>query len=485
MILRQRLAAALFIVALSTRASAQAPGGRIEGTVTDSLNHRPLVGATVIATPESSRRDSIFHSALSDSHGRFTIAGLAAGRFSLTVEHPLIDSTGIGVPSVDVTVASSGVTSAALALPSVSTLRRTLCPIALTDSSLGVTLGVVRRTDGTTVNGATVVFSWSDFDVDRTTAVAKPRQLTASVTTDSAGIYRACGLPIARSLLVQAQFGAEQQSGVIEEEIGDAGVLVRDFHVGAQIVASANSQGARFPAADGAPARLFTVTGRVQSTKGQSIPSAQVRLFGTEHVATSDASGEFRLSGLPGGTQGIEVIALGYYPQRLRVEVTDDATPVAVRLERTTVVLDSIRVTAKRVNGGATYREFDADVRRGVGHFVTEEDIERRHPFLVSDLIRMMPGISASVAADGSVSISQNRGISTLRGAGSTKGAFGGRPSDFHHCPRVFIDGVESFEGDVNIVSPSSIYGIEVYRMGEAPARFNSAGCGAIVIWSK
>ena len=44
--------------------------------------------------------------------------------------------------------------------------------------------------------------------------------------------------------------------------------------------------------------------------------------------------------------------------------------------------------------------------------------------------------------------------------------------------------GVE-FTGDINdFVLPAAVHGIEVYRLGEVPGKYN-AFCGAVLIWTK
>ena len=361
-----------------------------------------------------------------------------------------------------------------------ASLRRALCPLAVRDTSLGVVLGVVRRDDGSVAPRASVVFAWSDFEVDRSTAAVRPKQLTASVTADSSGIYRACGLPVARTLLVQAQSGADQQSGVLEQQIGEAGVLVRDFHtsrgpVSAPAVASSTPPAAMAgpsPADTLAPLGRFVLTGRVQGTRGEMVSGAQVRLFGTPRYATSAPDGSFRLSGMPGGTQGIEVVALGFYPRRLRVEVGDVTVPVVVRLERAAVVLDSMRIIAKRVYrpDAASSREFDARAASGRGVFITEEQIERRHPFETSDMLKLAPGVR--VFGFGSEArIGAARGRATI---GNTE------------CPvDIFIDGVRGQQTDINALPPEALHGVEVYTVANAPAKYGVGPCGAILLWTK
>ncbi|MEP6618287.1 MAG: carboxypeptidase-like regulatory domain-containing protein [bacterium] len=115
--------------------------GVVRGVVADSIHRGPLRGATIVATPASELRDTIFHSAISDSRGRFELNGLRAGRYSLSVEHPLIDSTAIGVPTVSVTVSRGDTSVVALAIPSAATLRRGLCSWASRDRFGGGVIG--------------------------------------------------------------------------------------------------------------------------------------------------------------------------------------------------------------------------------------------------------------------------------------------------------------------------------------------------------
>jgi hypothetical protein len=453
----RRLAIALLV--LASVGGAPASRAQARGVVVDSVHGRPLREATVIATPAAGVADSAFHSALTDTRGRFAIDGLRPGRYVLTVEHPWIDSTGVGVPPVTVDVPRTGSVTATLGIPSTATLRRVFCPAALGDTALGVMLGVVRRTDGEPIGWARVVFSWTDFDVDPSSAAARTKQLAASAAADSVGVYRACGLPVARTLLVQAQADSTTQSGVLEERIAESGVLVRDFHLG--------SGDARAEAVG-----PFAVAGTVRNITGQPVTGAQVRLFGTTRAATTNDAGEFRLGGLSGGTQAIEVVALGYYPFRTRVEVGDATPALSVRLERAAVVLDSRRIIAKRQRNplAQSYREFDERVATGHGQFITEEEIARRHPFETADLFKVMAGVKV-LGFGFDAKIASSRGRTTI---GNTECALD-----------IFIDGVRGQQGDLNSLPPEALHGAEVYTVATAPVKYRVGPCGALFLWTK
>lgn len=475
--MRHLLAGLIALTAIPVIASAQSESSTVRGIVVDSIHARPLAGATIVATPAAGLVDTTFHSALSDAEGHFELSGLRPGRYVLSVEHPWIDFTGIGAPPRDVDVrAGIGVV---LAIPSAATLRRVFCPAAVRDTSLGVILGTLRRS-GATVPGGTVVFTWSDFDVDRTTMALHPREVTATATADSTGVYRACGLPVMRPLLVQARSGPTGQSGVIEEQIGEAGLLVRDIALDAQVAALAVGDArARSETETVVPLGKYVLTGRVQSAAGQPVESAQIHLFGTAHVTASGADGEFRFAGLPGGTQGFEVLALGYFPHRVRVEISAETAPITVKLERAAVVLDSLRVIARRTSGhsASSNRAFDERARIGMGYYVTEDAIERRHPFETSDLFRLSPGVRVAGYGSDAILVS-TRGVSTLGMDRST-------PGGVLCVLDVFIDGVQGQPQDVNALPPEALHGAEVYSAGTAPAKYRAGPCGAVFLWTK
>ncbi|MEP6618286.1 MAG: TonB-dependent receptor [bacterium] len=329
---------------------------------------------------------------------------------------------------------------------------------------------MVRDQDGRGVAHAVVVVSWSDFDVDRATAVATPKTMTANVAADSLGVYRACGLPVARALMVQAQSGVSAQSGVLEEQIGPVGVLVRDYRV------ASSGTGGRAAAAEdsaGVVGRYY-IAGRVVNADGAPVSSASVQLFGTAHATRTLADGTFRLAGLNAGTLSLEVIALGYSPRRLRAEVGSNTPEVTVRLERAAAVLDSMRVTAARVNSPqrSSYPEFDGRLKNAQGKFITEARIDSERPFLMTDLFRNMPGLKVQLPRTAS-------GDAILVSTHATGFGSGCQMN-------IFIDGIQVGQTDLNLLNPSMVHGIEVYDVSTTPVKYAvRRNCGVVLIWTK
>jgi hypothetical protein len=483
---------------LAATAPAGAQSARLVGTVIDSVHHAPLRDATVVATPVSGTLDSVFHMTHTDAKGQFVIAALRPGRYTVSVEHAFTDSIGLDVPPRIVAITGDGTAHISLALPSVATLRRTLCPAALNDTTLGVMLGVVRQPDGSLAAGGRVVLGWSDLSTDKTTLGVTREERTASTTTDSLGVYRACGVPAAVTLLVQAQLGP-RQSGVISEQIGEAGVLVRDFTLGLEGTASTSGS----VPADSAPQGSVgqgVLTGSVVGMRGERIAAARISLAGTTRSTTVDTRGEFRFAALPTGTQGFEVTALGYLPRRFRAEVTRDSRAGVIRMDRLGVLLDSVRVIARRRYDAQSYPEFEDRLRhRRFGQFVTEEMIEQRHPFLLSDMLRTMPGFEMHVRPDGTPVIQSSRGFSSLgqptnssiesepggarpfeeRRVRGGPGAVGGS------CIKIYVNGMIDGSEELNRLVPNAVHGVEVYTVAQAPAKYQSGSCGVVLIWSK
>ena len=178
------------------------------------------------------------------------------------------------------------------------------------------------------------------------------------------------------------------------------------------------------------------LTGSVIGMRGERIATARVSLAGTTRSTSADARGGFRFTGLPEGTQGFEVVALGYLPRRFRAEVTHDTRAGVIKMDRLTLLLDSVRVIARRQYDGRFYPEFEGRLRRrGFGQFVTEEMIEQRHPFVLSDMLRMMPGFAMHVMPDGTPIFQSDRGVSSLGQPSNLKietDRIGGRRLDDH-----------------------------------------------------
>ena len=123
--------------------------------------------------------------------------------------------------------------------------------------------------------------------------------------------------------------------------------------------------------------------------------------------------------------------------------------------------------------------EFEHRRQRGFGQYIGREQIERRNPTHVTDLLRDVPGLR--VVGNG-----RGRGtVTTARGASIAGGA----------CPaQIYVDGFHVNRADGftfrvdDVVQPNEVVGIEVYRgLSGVPPEFLSprAKCGVVAIWTR
>ena len=464
-LLRTRAARRALAVALLAGASTSARAqevGRLEGIVTDSLNLvKPVSGAQVSATRVGAHRETTFV-ALTDERGRFEFERLDAGEYAVGFAHDLLDSLEFGGPARRVVVPGAGVARADLAVPSGRTLRALACPGMTLIKGTGALVGVITDADtDRPLGGAQVAAMWTELTFDKGIVQAMVLERSGGTVTDSAGHYRLCGVPTDRWLLVQVQH-AERIGSAVQVTIADAsGVNVSHL--------SFSREGTRERAALDSALRdttrtleplagTATLVGIVRGRGGRPVANAQVRVIGATPVARSDANGWFSLTGLPSGTQEIEVRELGYPVQRRPVELKRNQTVrQEIRLDGAQE-LAGMRAVAKR----SPYERFETNRRLSItGLFLTQDQIEKRRAQNTSELFSSMPAFR--VVGDG-----PDAKIVNARG----------------NCyPNVVVDYMQ-FQ-DINLIPPSLIAGIEAYpTTNGAPAEFTNL-CGVIRIWVK
>ncbi len=443
-------------------AAAQDASASLKGTVTDSIRRGPLVGATVIALRAASNSggDVRDYSATTDSRGKFAINALPPGVYMVTVEHPWLDSTGFGVPPQKADLIKEHSATVNLAVPSGATIRSVFCSSTAADSSVGLVAGYVKdaHTDRP-VEGIRVVFAWSDFDVDRLTAQATSRDRVAAATTDRDGMFRMCGVPVLRSLSLQAQYGDHKATGIIETTVPASGVLVQTI---------------RFdPNASGTVA----VNGAVRDEAAQfTIAGAHVHLVGASGEVVTASDGSFHLIDVPLGTQSIEVTALGYAPRRYAIELkSGQVEKIVIGMVETGTVLDSVKIRSARSTSLARHHEFDERSAHGSGQYITEAMIEKAAPLETAQLMQQVRGYYVMMDT-----VYSSRGVTAL---GSNDPS---RPSTDRACkPKLYVDGGYS-DRTMNDIAPDAIHGIEIYASGAViPVQYKSGLCGVILIWTK
>ena len=206
------------------------------------------------------------------------------------------------------------------------------------------------------------------------------------------------------------------------------------------------------------------------------IPLAQVELFsfpveGNEPVwsGQSDARGRFRTESIPLGAYQLDVETLPFTPLAHPI-VFSEAGIVDLRVEmvRVDYELEAVVVSARRQTvlerSGFLERQ-----ERGIGYFVTRDDIEASAALRVSDLFRRIPGARVVRGSRGGIESARV----LLRGG---------------CAPRVVIDGM-MLSGPVaidDLVATTQVEAVEVYHGSNVPIRYaGRSSCGVVMVWTR
>ncbi|MFN8572494.1 MAG: carboxypeptidase-like regulatory domain-containing protein [Gemmatimonadaceae bacterium] len=460
------------VAARSTAAQVPIPTATVEGRVIDRISGQMLDGAIVQLVSDSSDVRRTFTARVATG-GRFLVDSVPAGIYLAAFRHPLLDSLGIESPVVRTTVRPGRKTRLDLGTPTAGELIGAICPAGSLGDSAALFLGHVRSArDDRAVPNASVSVRWTELVLDgrrvqRTTPTLEAR-------TNAIGWFAVCNLPVGVDLLVRAA-SREDSSGLLLQQIPWRSIVHRELYVGPSTAPAGAGSDTAKGAERAGPSRL---QGRVIGTNGQPIVGAQVRVAGARSRGVSDERGGFALAQLPAGSHTLEVLALGFVPERRNVDLSVDAVPppIEVTMTSTKHYLDTVRVTATR-GYSSDLTGFERRRKASLGRFILREDIEKRAGMFVSDYLQGIMGVFAQSAGFGQVV--------TMRGGD-------GLPC----LPAVYVDRLRfgsglgsSGDGESNVdiwAWPSDIEGIEVYTHAvDVPPEFYTASdCGAIVLWT-
>jgi hypothetical protein len=288
-------------------------------------------------------------------------------------------------------------------------------------------------------------------------------------------------------------------TGLVEVDLSRRLFTVRDFGVSVTDSGSAIAELARLDSAlargDSAqPVGHSTILGRVRSRNGRVVDQAQVAAFGFPISARTSSEGTYALTGLPAGTQTLDVRAVGFAPKRLTVDLrTGERRVVDVTLEGANAqALAEVNIVGR---GNRVDRTgFEDRRKKGFGQFITDEEIRRRGVFETTQALWNVLG--ARVIWDGHDNVVMfTRPIGTGRATGRAGSMVVGGYNNL--CsPGYWVDGFAmpspkqgGGPADANAYArPRDIRGIEVYiDPGSAPAQYRrpDVPCGVILIWTK
>jgi hypothetical protein len=453
---RSLILAAVLGVGAAAHAAAQGATDRpgvLRGVVFDSLfSAAPLAGAEVWI--EGTNR-----TARTDAEGRFELLDLAAGRYTLTFYHPVLDSTGLSARPVIIEVVQGGDVSVVLTTPSPTAAHHMLCPRD-PGGSTGAVLGLVRdAAAGSALAGITLTAEWTTYTLGE--GVNRRVPWSATGRSDDAGRVVLCNLPSDVILVLRGRQGQ-----------GPAGMLLVEL------------SGRPFARADlrlAAATATGTVSGVVRNRDGSLVAGATLVAVGTDARTRADQFGRFSLSVLA-GSRVVETRAIGYPPHLTQTSVRPGL------IEQVDIVLgDSMPIVLDPITVESPYEPYLARVgflkRRhsGGGHFLDTTDIHKVHPTRFEEVFRMVPG--ARLRANGSGYL-----VELQRGEGQIL-----NPALARYCPpSYFIDGVyfplPPLQTPSVPVVPDEVLAVEVYaNVFSAPAQYQrrDGACGVILVWTK
>ena len=237
------------------------------------------------------------------------------------------------------------------------------------------------------------------------------------------------------------------------------------------------------------PARLEVTI----STRATRSPLGDVTLIATAdtgkpRTVRSDERGRVVVDSLAPGVWRIKATRIGFQPGEIGIRVGPGDNTVAILLEQNAPpVIDTVRIVGGR---RVTSRLDDFETRRILRlatATITRDEIEKRNPFALSQMLTNLPSIRIADSAGVKVAIS-TRGMKKTVYTDAT-----GRPRDgLAHCMlQVMVDNTLMPYGfDLDQISPKDVHGVELFAgAARTPPNLTSirtdAWCGLLVIWTR
>lgn len=227
------------------------------------------------------------------------------------------------------------------------------------------------------------------------------------------------------------------------------------------------AQGGVSPSAQGIPPGKRQLVGVVRDPAGAALQGVTVSIPGTS--VRTDVRGAFQLLTLELDTVSISLRMLGFEPIDAFLTARNKLwDTVLVQMDPSAQKLTNVKVTENVTRSSLALRDFDERKARGIGQFVTREEIVARGSSRLSDVLRT------------------KKGVNVVKGGKVRFVAFR------KECqPYIWLDGVLSRGMEVDELPSSTVEAMELYTyMSTVPVEFQSVGgntnaCGTIVIWSR
>jgi Carboxypeptidase regulatory-like domain len=435
----------LLIASLLSVTAIQAQLATAVGVVVDSVRGRPLVGATVIVSGADPQ-------GITDSSGRFRIDSIPPGDHTMGVLHPFLDELGIGLTTNKITFAPGATMAVVLATPSAQHWIGPGCSDADRQEGADAVMGhVLQLAADEPVTGALLHYTGTVLVVSKDVGL-RHTTITRDASVNATGFFLVCGVPAGAIGVIRAAKG-RVSTGDVPVDLSNGPLAIVTL---------------RLAPNDTLPTHAGVVTGRIVDNKGAPVPAARVTLRGGQESTQATDSGTFRLTGLPLGSQTIDIDKLGFPKQSTVVNVIGPDQPAVVAIallapppRSTEAQLVSVGFVRRRLAGG--------------GVFVTSDTIAKLKARNVADLQPLFPATILRPTRDGPILVP-----TTASAARCIFYLVDGSPYQWI--------GPQSFNRDV---PASSVVGIEYYQFGHVPQELSSRmivrgfpRCSMLAIWT-
>jgi hypothetical protein len=239
----------------------------------------------------------------------------------------------------------------------------------------------------------------------------------------------------------------------------------------------------------------------VRDTLSHGLPDATVSIPDLNRSATSDAHGEFQISGLAPGRHAVLIRHIGFNSLVDTVDFVDgkNADREYV-LDASATVLDSVRVNAAKTapHLSATMSQFEEHRKLEFGHFVTEAELRANDARKLDDVLTArMPSLRTYRPDPRHFPMLEylSSGHGECVGTpGTAMGAMSCTPNQ--PCPvTLYVNGVLYYTATMSTDVPdiarfptAEIEAVEYYvGAAQLPEQYNASGspCGVLVLWMR
>ncbi|HUP51636.1 MAG TPA: carboxypeptidase regulatory-like domain-containing protein, partial [Longimicrobiales bacterium] len=264
-------------------------------------------------------------------------------------------------------------------------------------------------------------------------AIVELPELGIRMISDTEGRFVLADVPAGRHTVRAERLGYEQLVGTVEIPGNPEFVML-------------------MTPTDVDPAAAGQIVGQVVDENGRGLQSVEVVVVGQERArALSNRQGRFTLRDVEPGPAAVRFALIGRAPRTVALVVQPGRTAeVSATMTIEPIELEPIEVSIRSLT--LERAGFYDRARRGWGRHFTPGDLERIQPTYVSDIFRGVPGVRVSRVLD--------------RDWGYVTRVISARSSSFLRGPCVlplYLDGMQVFGDDIEIINAGAIAAAEVY----------------------